>query len=291
MKRKPIIGWLLLAPAVLWIVLIVAYPFASAIKLSFMKTAFGFGLMKPAGLENYRQVLRDPAFWSAARTSLWWTSGNLVLQLSLPMFVALLLRRRFTGRNVVRSLILTPWIIPAVVTAILWRWLLEPTVGIVNPILRYLHLTQEPVSFLGNPRLAMISIILINTWRFAPLGTVLILAALQTIPEVLYEAARVDGASPKQEFAQITFPLVGNVVWFVGLLGSIWTFNILDLLWLLTQGGPGTSTQTMPVLIYQTAFKTYRMGTASAMAVVTAVFLIVLGFVYFRVMKPKDLGE
>ena len=187
MKRKPIIGWLLLAPAVLWIFLIVAYPFASAIKLSFMKTAFGFGHDETRRFENYRQVLSDTAFWSAALTSLWWTLGNLVLQLSLPMFVALLLRRRFAGRNIVRSLILTPWIIPAVVTAILWRWLLEPTVGIVNPILQYLHLAREPISFLGHPNVALISIILINTWRFAPLGTVLILAALQTIPEVLYE--------------------------------------------------------------------------------------------------------
>ncbi|MCL6557971.1 MAG: sugar ABC transporter permease [Firmicutes bacterium] len=282
---------MLLSPAILWILLIVIYPFVSAIRLSFMKTAFGFGLMRPNGLENYRLVLGDEAFWRALLTSFWWTLGNLILQLTLPMFVALLLRRKFAGRDALRSIILTPWIIPAVVIAILWRWLLEPTVGILNSILHSLHIVDKPVSFLGRPDLALVSIILVNTWRFAPLGTVLILAALQTIPEVLYEAARVDGASPVQEFLRITFPLLGNVVWFVGLLASIWTFNILDLIWLMTQGGPGTSTQTMPVLIYQTAFKTYQMGIASAMAVMTAMGLIVLAFVYFRFMKPRESGE
>jgi multiple sugar transport system permease protein len=291
MKRKTWMGWLLLSPALLCIMFVVIYPFISAIRLSFMHTSFGFGMMRPVGLLNYSQLFKDSNFGISFINSLYWTLGNLILQLTLPTFVALLLNRKFFGRNFVRSIILTPWIIPAVVVAIIWRWLLEPTVGVVNGVLQSLHFFNTPLSFLGEPNLAMISIILVNTWRFAPLGIVLILAALQTIPNELYEAAHVDGVSPVQEFKYITFPLLGNVIWFVGLLASIWTFNIFDLIWLMTEGGPGATTQTIPVLIYRTAFKTLQMGMASAMAVVSSIFLIGLGVVYFRYMKPRDIGS
>ncbi|MGE5606750.1 MAG: carbohydrate ABC transporter permease [Bacteroidota bacterium] len=245
--------------------------------------------MRPVGFLNYQQLFADSNFWKSFINSLVWTLGNLVLQLTLPTLVALFLNRKFFGRNFTRSIILTPWIIPAIVAAIIWRWLLEPTVGIINLILQSLHWVNGPISFLGEPNTAMISLICVNTWRFAPLGIVLILASLQTIPHELYEAAHVDGATPVQEFTYITFPLLGNVVWFVGLLASIWTFNIFDLIWLMTTGGPGTATQTIPVLIYRTAFKTLQMGMASAMAIISSIFLIGLGIIYFRYMKPKDM--
>jgi multiple sugar transport system permease protein len=144
------------------------------------------------------------------------------------------------------------------------------------------------VPFLGSLKLALSTIIGINTWKFSPLGIVLLVAALQTIPKELYEAARIDGASGWQEFKNISFPLVGKVVWFVSLLGAIWVFNVVDLIWLLTEGGPGSVTQTVPVLVYRTAFKLFNMGSASAMAVTVSVFLILLGVLYFRVFQPKD---
>jgi multiple sugar transport system permease protein len=252
-----------------------------------MKSAYGFGNMSWVGLTNYARVLSDGTFWSSALVSMGWLFGNLVLQSALPMLVALFLNKEFRGRDIARTLILTPWIIPTIVCAIMWRWMLEPSVGIVNNIMA-LVLGARPVPFLGSLKLALSTIIGINTWKFSPLGIVLLVAALQTIPKELYEAARIDGASGWQEFKNISFPLVGKVVWFVSLLGAIWVFNVVDLIWLLTEGGPGSVTQTVPVLVYRTAFKLFNMGSASAMAVTVSVFLILLGVLYFRVFQPKD---
>jgi multiple sugar transport system permease protein len=287
LKRRQSIGWLLLSPALVWIVGVMVFPFFYAFRLSFMKSAFGFGKMTWVGLANYIQLFGDGTFWNAALVSLGWLAGNLVLQLTLPTIVAVILNKELKGRDLARSLILTPWIIPTIVSAIIWRWMLEPTVGIVNDVL-VLLLGSRPVAFLGNLKLALPSIIGINTWKYSPLGTVLLLAAMQTIPKEYYEAARVDGSSGWQEFRHITFPLVGKVIWFVALLASIWVFNVVDLIWLLTEGGPGNATQTLPVLIYRSAFKMFNMGSATAMAILAALFLILLGFVYFRVFRPEE---
>lgn len=263
------------------------FPFFYAIRLSFMKSAYGFGKMAWVGLANYARVFGNGAFWSAALVSLGWLMGNLVLQMTLPMLLALFLNKELRGRDFARSLILAPWIIPTIVCAIMWRWMLEPSVGVVNNVMEHLW-GAAPVPFLGSLKLALPSIIGVNTWKFSPLGVVLMLAALQTIPKEYYEAARVDGASGWQEFVNISFPLVGKVVWFVALLATIWVFNVVDLIWLLTEGGPGNATQTVPILIYRTAFKMFNMGSASAMAVVVSVFLILLGILYFKVFRPKD---
>ncbi|MBE3037509.1 MAG: sugar ABC transporter permease [Chloroflexi bacterium] len=287
MKRNRSVGWLLLSPALVWIFGVVIFPFFYAIRLSFMKSTYGFGAMVWVGLGNYVRVLGDGTFWSSALVSLGWLSGNLVLQMTLPTLVALFLNKELRGRDFARSLILTPWIIPTIVCAIIWRWMLEPSVGIVNNLMELLW-GSKPVPFLGSLRLALPSIIGINTWKFSPLGIVLTLAALQTIPKEYYEAARVDGASGWQEFKNISFPLLGRVVWFVLLLGTIWMFNVVDLIWLLTEGGPGSVTQTVPIMIYRTAFKLFNMGSASAMAVVVSLFLILLGILFFKVFQPKD---
>jgi len=130
-------------------------------------------------------------------------------------------------------------------------------------------------------------LILLNSWKFLPFGTLLILAALQTIPESVLEAAAVDGAKGFQQFRYITFPLLGSMIWFVGFLAFAWNFNTFDLIWLTTQGGPGTATQTLPVLIYRTAFKVFRLGEASAISVIIVVLLLAIGVVYLRFFAPK----
>jgi multiple sugar transport system permease protein len=130
-------------------------------------------------------------------------------------------------------------------------------------------------------------LILLNSWKFIPFGTLLILAALQTIPESVFEAAATDGARGFQQFRYITFPLLGSMIWFVGFLAFAWNFNTFDLIWLTTQGGPGTATQTLPVLIYRTAFKIFRLGEAATMSVFIALLLLVIGILYLKIFAPK----
>jgi multiple sugar transport system permease protein len=220
----------------------------------------------------------------------------------------LLLNERLKGMSVVRAIILIPWLIPGVVVGVMTRWLFEPSLGAVNEILARTHLddlflwlqgailtpigielfTDIPFIYLGKSSMAMLTLIAVNSWKFLPFGTLLLLAALQTIPIELYEAAKVDGASAFRRFISITFPLLGSMIWFVGFIALLWNFNIFDLIWLTTKGGPGNATLIAPALIYELAFRKSNLGQASAVAVMAAGVLILFGILYFAVLAPKE---
>ncbi|MGQ9472977.1 MAG: carbohydrate ABC transporter permease [Candidatus Caldatribacteriaceae bacterium] len=216
-----------------------------------------------------------------------WAVGNLVIQLVVPLGIAFVLNKRIKGISIARSLVMLPWIVPSVTIAICMRWMLLPKIGIVNEILLFMGILRKPVHFLGSPSTAMPFLILLNSWKFLPFGTLLILAALQTIPESVLEAAAVDGTRGFQQFRYITFPLLGPMIWFVGFLSFAWNFNMFDLIWLTTQGGPGTATQTLPILVYRTAFKVFRLGEASAVSVIIVLLLLAVGVVYLWLFAPK----
>jgi len=181
---------------------------------------------------------------------------------------------------------LIPWILPMVVVSIVWRWLLEPNIGYINYLVKSLNLSA--INFLGSTSITFHVLVLINSWHFIPFGTILMLAALSTIPTSLYDAAKVDGANSLQRFVHITFPLIGKIIWFVGLLAFMWSFNTFDLIWLTTQGGPANSTMTLPTYIYKLAFKTYEAGKASAAALISTSILIVVATIYFVIFTPRE---
>lgn len=276
------LGYLLILPVLLLILGLYAYPLFDLTRASLHETRFGFGDLRFSGLTNYERVFRDSYFRRALYNSLFWTVLNLVLQLSIPVVLALMLNQRFQGNTSARVFMLIPWITPIVVIAILARWLLEPNVGIVNKLLRDTGIVSGWINFLGSPRYALPTLVGINTWQFIPFGTLLILAALQTIPRELYEAARVDGAGARQLFQHVLFPLLGPVIGFVGFLAFVWNFNTFALIWLTTQGGPLNTTLTLPVLIYRKAFRGFAMGEAAAIATLVGLVLIIFGIVYFK---------
>jgi len=280
-------NYLYILPIFTLIALLFIYPLVSTIRFSFYNVPFGLAKGKFIGLENYSSLFKEPIFRQGFKNSLIWTLGNLFLQLTIPLGVAILLNKRLKGINFVRAAVLVPWIVPAVVVAICARWMLLPTIGIVNHFLIQTHIVNTRVNFLGSRNLAMPTLIALNSWKFFPFGTLLILATLQTIPEQLYEAAQIDGASAWQRFVNITFPILGRMIWFVGFLAFVWNFNIFDLIWLTTQGGPGNSTQILPILIYRRAFKIFRLGEASSIAVIIVIFLSIIGLLYFKVFSPK----
>jgi len=188
-----------------------------------------------------------------------------------------------------RTLILLPWIIPMVALAVSMRWMLLPGIGIFNEILKNIIGTQ--ISFLGSRSAAMPTLIILNTWKWLPFGTLLILTALQTIPREVYEAARVDGANFWKQFIYITFPLLGKVIWFMGYLILVWNFNTFDTIWLTTEGGPGHIMQTLTILVYRRAFKVFRLGEGAAVATIGAALLMVMGILYFKFLSPKREDE
>jgi len=286
--RRERTSYFLMIPVLLLIIVIFAYPFIRTFILGFFKISFGASETQYVGLNNFKDIIRNQTYWKALTNSLYWTFGNILVQLSIPLFIAILLNKRIRGINFARAIIMIPWVVPAVTIAICMRWMLLPKIGIINEMLESLNILKNQIHFLGHRFTAMPTLILLNSWKFLPFGTLMILAALQTIPDETYEAAEVDGASGYQKFRYITLPLIGSMIWFVGFLAFSWNFNTFDLIWLTTQGGPGTITQTLPVLIYRTAFKTFRLGEASAMSVTVAILLVVIGVFYFKYLTPKE---
>ncbi len=277
---------LIVTPILVLVAVIFAYPFARAFFLSFYSISFGSAESEFIGLDNFMNLLHSQVFGQALVNSLFWTVGNLLIQLTIPMGLALLLNRAMRGINIVRAAIMLPWIVPTVTIAVCMRWMLLPKIGIISEMLSSIGIADR-IHLLGNSGTALPTLIFLNSWKFLPFGTLMILASLQTIPDSIYEAARVDGAGGFQRFTYITFPYIGSMIWFVGFLAFSWNFNTFDLIWLTTQGGPGSSTQTLPVLIYRTAFKTFRLGEASAISIIIAINLVVIGILYFRHLTPR----
>jgi len=290
-RRRNLFGYALIAPLLAWLLITIGLPLAYSVYLSTTNAGTIGAPYKVVGLDNYASVLGDSVFWTSFLRSLAWAIGGALLQTLLAFAAALILHQRFRGRRVARTWIVLSWIVPTVVIAILWRWMLNATFGVVNYLLTTLGLADKPVDFLGSPKLALATLTFINAWRWFPFLALIILAGLAAIPQELYDAARVDGAGAFRIFKSITLPLLQPVMYAVGLLGTLWSFNVFDVIWLLTQGGPSNATQTLPVLVYESAFKSFAMGRASAISVLLAGFLLLFALAYMRFVPHGETKE
>lgn len=280
----------MVAPVLVWLAATILYPLGAAVAISLRDIRVigsdgGF-----VGLGNYEDVLGMARLWAALGRSLVWVAGNAVLQTLLALGTALLLNQRFRGVRLVRVWVILSWIVPTIVVVIIWRWLLGTSGGVVNYLLVSLGLTDRPVGFFAGPGSAMASLVVINSWRWFPFVAVMLLAGLQRIPADLYEAAAIDGAGSWQRFRRITWPLLQPTMLVLGVVGTLLSFNVFDIIWLTTAGGPSGATQTLPVLIYETAFKSYRLGQAAAMSVLVSVALMALAVLLTRALAPKGEG-
>jgi multiple sugar transport system permease protein len=287
-SQYALIGVLLIAPTLLIFALVIAYPLLEAIYLSF------FSIYTPTlqghwvGLENYRTMLSSQEFWKALGTNIVWTVGTLTLQVVLGIAMALLLNLNFYLRSLARSLVLFPYFVSTVVAVLVWRWMFNDTYGILNRAILASGLSDMPLDWLGSMPNAMISIILVGAWKYFPFVVIAVLARLQTIPHELYEAAHIDGAGPWSRFWDVTLPQLREVLIVIVLLRTIWDFKEFDLIYLLTGGGPVTSTQTLPILVYKQAFGMNAMGKASTYAIGIMVVLLVFMVLYlYRTRRAK----
>lgn len=281
-------GYLFVLPLLLWLAGAILYPLFFAVYLSVQDIKIIGSGGAFVGLDNYRHVLSLARFWDASGRSLAWVVGNAVLQTALAFTMALFLQQNFRGRNFARIWVILPWIVPTVVVVVIWRWLLTASGGIVNYLLVSLGLVSGPVGFFSTAGRAFASVITINSWRWFPFMTVILLAALIRIPQELYDAAAVDGASKWQRFRHVTLPGLQPVLFVLGLVGTLLSFNVFDIIWLMTGGGPAAATTTLPVLIYDTAFKQYRLSQAAAMSVLTSLFLVAFAALFIRYMASPD---
>lgn len=287
-RRYALLGLVLIAPTVLIFSIVIVYPLVSALYLSlfqiFTPTLQGTWV----GIDNYRELLARGEFWISLRNNLVWTVGTVVIQIVFGIAMALILHQNMWFRNLARSLVLFPYFISTVVAVLVWRWLLNDMHGILNHMLMWTGLISWPIDFLGTAPNAMITVILVGAWKTFPFVVIAVLARLQTIPEHLYEAARIDGAGPIARFFDVTLPQLREVLVVVILLRAIWDFKEFDLIFLLTGGGPSITTQTLPLLVYKEAFALNQMGMAAAYAVVMMAIMLVFMILYIRRTREKD---
>jgi len=282
------IGLLLITPALVLIFGLVLYPFFYNVWLSFQGMSAKHMDAGFVGLANYTRMLSNPTYQSATIKTIIWTVGVVGGQVVVGLGIALLLNQQFKGRGLARSLMILPYTISTVVVAFIFKWMLNDLYGIVNQTLLAIGVIQEPIIFLGSAKLAMVTVTLVAIWQAVPLVVLMLLAGLQAIPHDLYDAARVDGANPVQEFWAVTLPGLAGVLQVVVILKTIWTFNWFDLIWLMTQGGPGEGTTTLPVFVYQQGFRLLRFSRASAVSVTMVIYLVVLMVLMFKLTGSSE---
>jgi ABC-type sugar transport system permease subunit len=288
-RKMSVQGFLLYLPAIVLILGVIIYPMIFALQMSVTNYRPNVAKASIVGLRNYAMIIQDLRFWRAIMRSLFFTVGCLVPQIILGLLMASLLNNPLLKwKMLFRGLAITPWLIPTVAVAMIFRWMFHDLYGILNYILVDIHILAGPYAWIAHENSAMFILILANVWRGTPLMITMFLAGMQGISADLYEAAEVDGANSWTKFAKITLPLLLPVVMVSGILRFIWTFNFYDLPWVMTGGGPGEATQTAPIYAYIRAFSGYRMGEGSAITVLLFIVLVLFALVYFGVRNYQE---
>ena len=286
--RNATLPFAFVAPALVFLAAVLGWPLLQAVWLSLQDVGVIGSQGRFVGLANYAAVLGDGRFWRALLRSLVWVAGNAAVQTLAALGAALILNQQFPGVRLARTWIILGWIVPTVVVVIIWRWLLSTSGGMINPLLVQAGVIDRPVGFFASRESAMTTLILINSWRWFPFTTLMLLAGLTRIPGELYEAARIDGAGAVKRFTRITWPLLQPTLLVLGVVGTLLSFNVFDVIWLLTAGGPAQATQTLPVLIYETAFKGYRLSEAAAVSVITSLLLMAFAVAATRAVAADE---
>jgi len=284
--RRYSLPYLFLAPAAAVMLLIVLYPFLYNIVIAFSNMSlYHLRDWKFIGLEHFRTIFAEPALYRVFLKTVIWTGVNLVFHLLFGVGIALILNQQIRGRGVYRALLILPWAMPQYITALTWRGMFNFEYGAVNLILRSFHLPAIP--WLSDANWSLAAPIIANIWLGFPFIMVVALGGLQSIPRELYEAADIDGAGWWVRLRRITLPLIKPVLVPAVALGTIWTFNNLNVLWLVTNGGePADKTHILVTYVYKAAFHYYRYGYAAAFSIV--IFLILLVFVAWFLRASRE---
>jgi multiple sugar transport system permease protein len=279
-------AWVLLAPMLVMMFLLTGWPLLRTIWLSFTDAALIAGAegVNPVGLDNYIFALTDPDFLASVGRTLYFTVVSVLIEGVIGVLVALLLNQRFYGRNILRVLVILPWALPTIVNAMMWRLNFNPDYGSINALLTQLGILDHYRSWLGTPDSALNAVMLADIWKNYPLITLLVLAAMQSIPEDLYEAARLDGASPMRRFRAITLPAIAGPLSVALVLRTIDAFKIFDIIYVMTRGGPVDSTKTLSFFVYQESFSYLRAGSGAAYAILMTLMCSVLIALYMLML-------
>jgi ABC-type sugar transport system permease subunit len=283
---------LLLLPTIVIMLLLLLYPFLYSIYLSFVD----LNLLKPQrgvtfeGLDNFRQVIVDQEFWLSMRATFIYAAGTVLGSMALGLAAALLLNSRFRLRGLARSLLLVPWALPGVITAMVWQMMLHPNYGAINGLLVQLGIVQEGVAWLSDPSKALGMVMIAQVWTAFPFVALMYLAALQSVPHELVEAAKMDGAAGLSIFRNITLPLLAPITLVLLVLRTIDSFRAFDLIFSMTKGGPANATQLAGLYLYKQGFNFSKFGIAAAGSYVLTAFILIFVLLYMRMLRQRDEG-
>lgn len=284
LNEESLTAFFFILPSLIGFTAFYAAPAVRGLWISFTN----WDLLRPAkfiGIENYVKLFQDKEFWNAISVTIYYVLLNIPLQTVLAMIIAVMMYR-LTKSMLIRALIILPWLMPPVVVGLIWLWLLDPNIGIVNVTLKSLGLPM--IAFLGLPQWAMPSIAMINIWEYVGYTALLIFAGLQSIPGSVYEAASIDGASESQTFWRVTVPLLRPVLAFVVVTSVIGSFQIFDTIAITTKGGPVNATKVLNWYIYEQAFARFNMGYATAISIVLFAILIFVSMMQMRLMRAGE---
>jgi multiple sugar transport system permease protein len=270
--QEGVLGYVLMTPALLLLIVFIAYPFALGVWYSMSDVAI-FGLGKFIGLKNYTDMLNSPVFLQTVKNSFVYTGFATVFKLGLGLGLALLMNQTFPFKNLVRASVLLPYIVPTALSTLAFLLAFNPTLSPLPWIFGPLHIPYPPAGFLGEPGLAMGAVIFVNVWRGTPFFAISLLAGLQTIPQDLYEAASIDGATAPNRFRHVTIPLLMPVLTIVMLFSIIQTFADFQIVQVLTRGGPADSTHLFATLAFQVGMQGGRLGQGAAVSLYMLPFL------------------
>ncbi|TDC76989.1 sugar ABC transporter permease [Streptomyces hainanensis] len=289
--RRRLYQWLFVAPALVYLLAFFGYPLVRNVLMSFQEftpRTYFTGEAPFNGLDNWRGVLDNELFGDALWQTILFTVGSLVGQFTIGLALAVFFSRRFRLSGVIRAVLLLPWLVPMVVSAVVWRRIMDEDHGILNSFLETLHLSGDGVPWLSSPSVALLSAVLVNIWIGIPFNMVILYGGLQEIPRELYEAAALDGAGPWRTFRSITLPMLRPVVTVVLVLGFMSTIKILDLILALTGGGPADSTQTLGTLTYQLSFLQLDFGQGAVVGNVLILISAVFAVLYLRINRSDN---
>ena len=282
LEREGVFGWLMVAPPVVFLVALVGYPFFYGIWISLQDRQ----VAKPGvfvGLDNFIADWHNPVFWQVVVNTIVYTAAATLLKMVGGLGLALVMNQDFRFKNLTRALLLLPFIVPTVLSTIAWQWILDPAFSVINWALMQTGLANPGPSWLGNPYLAMFSLIMVNTWRGLPFYAITLLAGLQTISPELYEAATIDGASTFARFRYITAPLLKPVVFIVTMFSVIFTFSDFQLVYVLTRGGPANATHLFATYAFDVAMSggQFGLGAAIALSMLPPLALLIAGMAWY----------
>ncbi len=282
------VGILLILPGLAVFAAIILYPFVDAILMSFTDRSMIYPNYSWVGLDNYKKVFQDPYFGKTLWTTVLFVVGSTVLPYVLGMFWAVVLNQGFRGSEFLRGVTLVNWIVPGTAIGFLWSWIFNGQYGILNSLLKALGILDTGISWLGQPGIALLCVIIARTWQMLPWYMAFLLGGLQSVSLERVEAAHIDGANNLQTFFRVILPGMKQTALLIFVLGLIGNLQHFDLPWTMAQGGPARATTTLSIEVYTTAFKNWNMGKAATVGAIWAVILACFSSIYLRLNRDED---